>query len=78
MAIVDLLVIALLAVIVALVLQRRRSAAAPDQPILDSEARRLADEVTELRARIHILERAITDDHGSTDLTQEIERLRDR
>ena len=47
-------------------------------PAASPDAARLADEVRELRARIHVLERAITDNHGSADLTQEIERLRDR
>ena len=72
----DLLVVALLAVIVVLVVQNRRSARTGAAP--ESEAARLAREVHELRARIQVLERVITDNHGSADLNDEIERLRDR
>ena len=36
------------------------------------------DEVRQLRERIQVLERVITDNHGSNRLDDEIERLRDR
>ena len=35
-------------------------------------------EIDELKQRIQVLERVITDNHGSNQLDQEIERLRDR
>jgi predicted nucleic acid-binding Zn-ribbon protein len=42
------------------------------------EARRLNDEVRQLKDRIAVLERVVTDNHGSIGLDREIERLRDR
>ena len=36
------------------------------------------DEVRQLKERIQVLERVITDNHGSKRLDDEIERLRDR
>ena len=36
------------------------------------------DEVRRLKERVQVLERVITDNHGSNALDQEIERLRDR
>ncbi len=36
------------------------------------------DEVRQLKERIQVLERVITDNHGSQNLDREIERLRDR
>ncbi len=44
----------------------------------DPEAARLRDEVQQMKARIQVLERVITDNHKSVDLDREIERLRDR
>ena len=38
----------------------------------------LRDEVKQLKERIHVLERVITDNRSSIDLDREIERLRDR
>ncbi len=43
-----------------------------------SEAARLRDEVKQMKERIQVLERVITDNHKSVDLDREIERLRDR
>lgn len=40
--------------------------------------RRGQAEIDELKQRIQVLERVITDNHGSNQLDQEIERLRDR
>ena len=37
----------------------------------------LRDEVQQLRQRIQVLERVITDNHGASDLDREIARLRD-
>lgn len=42
-----------------------------------AEARRLQDEVRTLKDRIQVLERVITDNHSSTSLDREIEKLRD-
>ncbi len=36
------------------------------------------DEIRQLKDRIAVLERVVTDNHGSIDLDREIERLRDR
>lgn len=44
----------------------------------DAESARLRDEVRQLKDRIQVLERVITDNHGSLGLDREIERLRDR
>jgi hypothetical protein len=44
----------------------------------DPEAARLRDEVQQMKERIQVLERVITDNHKSVDLDREIERLRDR
>ena len=79
MAIIDLIALELMVVVAVMVLGNRRGSKTADvaRPI-DPETFRLNEEVKELRARIHILERAITDNHGSTDLADEIDRLRDR
>jgi uncharacterized protein YlxW (UPF0749 family) len=42
------------------------------------EAARLRGEVQQLKDRIQVLERVITDSHSSVDLDRQIERLRDR
>lgn len=42
-----------------------------------AEARRLQDEVRTLKDRISVLERVITDNHSSSNLDREIEKLRD-
>ncbi len=39
---------------------------------------RLREEVSQMKQRIQVLERVITDNHKSVDLDREIERLRDR
>ena len=59
------------------VLQSRQQAhgARPDADIDHSISR---EEVRQLKERIQVLERVITDNHGSSDLDREIERLRDR
>ncbi|MET4896941.1 hypothetical protein RN629_07165 [Sphingomonadaceae bacterium jetA1] len=42
------------------------------------DAQTLRSEVQQLRERVQVLERVITDQHKSIDLDREIERLRDR
>ena len=43
-----------------------------------ADAMRAADEIRQLKDRIQVLERVITDNHGSVDLSRQIEELRDR
>ena len=79
MAILDIVLVALIALIAYFVLQGRKVRGdAEGAPRLDPETQHLRDEVLELRARIQVLERVITDNHGAADLTKEIDRLRDR
>jgi hypothetical protein len=55
-----------------------RHRARPDRPAPDVETSRAQDEVRQLKERIQVLERVITDNNGSRRLDDEIERLRDR
>ena len=55
---------------------RHRAEAAPKVPAEDT--RLLVEEVARLRDRVQVLERVVTDNHGSIDLESRIERLRDR
>ncbi len=50
----------------------------PQSPVDSIDALRLRDEVQQMKERIQVLERVITDTHKSVDLDREIERLRDR
>ena len=43
-----------------------------------ADTMRQADEVRQLKERIAVLERVITDNHGRADLERQIEQLRDR
>ncbi|WP_375421567.1 hypothetical protein [uncultured Sphingomonas sp.] len=75
----DLFLLALAIVVAVLVVQSRRARQVPTEPSLaELHTAMLRDEVQQLRERIQVLERVITDNHGSVDLTQEIDRLRDR
>ena len=47
-------------------------------PADDPELARSREEVRQLKERVQVLERVITDNHGSNQLDAEIERLRDR
>lgn len=49
-----------------------------DTGIDNADSVRLQGEVQQLKERIQVLERVITDNHSSVDLDREIERLRDR
>ena len=51
---------------------------APTKPADSIDTLRLRDEVQQMKERIQVLERVITDNHKSVDLDREIERLRDR
>jgi hypothetical protein len=46
--------------------------------VQSADMMRMADEVRQLKERIAVLERVVTDNHGSIGLDREIERLRDR
>ena len=73
------MVVAIIIVItIGRVLQTRFQARDAAQPAIDPDAHRLQDEVRQLKERIAVLERVITDNHSSSDLDREIERLRDR
>lgn len=50
----------------------------PRQPEPAPESVAAQDEIRQLKERIQVLERVITDNHGSSELGREIERLRDR
>ena len=49
-----------------------------ETPVDSVDTLRLRDEVRDMKERIQVLERVITDNHKSVDLDREIERLRDR
>jgi hypothetical protein len=55
---------------------RAQGSLAPRPDTIDTL--RLQDEVRALKERVQVLERVITDNHGSADLDRQIERLRDR
>ena len=57
---------------------RYRYGALADRSGGRGEMQLLREEVRQLRGRVQVLERVITDNHGSVDLVSEIERLRDR
>ena len=64
---------------VARVLQARYQAQAMMPPPADSgEAARAREEVRQLKERIQVLERVITDNHGGSELDRQIARLRDQ
>jgi hypothetical protein len=57
----------------------RRRFGPPGSVVADEgEGRRLREEVRTLKERVAVLERLITDDRGSRELSREIEALRSR
>ena len=54
---------------------RHRAAAVPT---VDPDTRLLVEEVARLRERVQVLERVVTDNHGSIDLDRRIEQLRNQ
>lgn len=48
------------------------------QTVQSADAMRTQEEMRQLKERVAVLERVITDNHGSLGLDREIERLRDR
>ncbi|WP_267396004.1 MULTISPECIES: hypothetical protein [unclassified Sphingomonas] len=66
-------------VTIAKLLRDRYHHQASTRPATDTiDTLRLQDEVRHLKERVQVLERVITDNHGSADLDRQIERLRDR
>lgn len=51
-------------------------AAAPH--LQSADTLRAQEEIRQLKARVQVLERVITDNHGSIDLQRQIDELRDR
>ncbi len=56
----------------------RAMAEQPQEPTLSDPRRPDNDEMRQLKERIAVLERVITDTHGRADLERQIEQLRDR
>lgn len=73
----ELFALLLVIVIVAGVVFARRMSH-PATAVRAAEADQLRDEVNALRERVQVLERVVTDTHGSADLDRRIEQLRDR
>lgn len=76
--IVVMIVLIVLIVTIGKVLSRRYAAFGEQQPVQSADAMRAAEEVRLLKERVAVLERVVTDNHGSLGLDREIERLRDR
>jgi len=77
----EMVVAIIIVVTIGRVLQSRyryHGSAKPADPAESQENRQLRQEVQALRDRVQVLERVITDNHSSSDLDREIERLRDR
>lgn len=77
----EMVVAIIIVVTIGRVLQSRyryRGAPKPADPGDSQENRQLRQEVQALRDRVQVLERVITDNHSSSDLDREIERLRDK
>ena len=74
-------VLIVLIVIVGRVLQSRYRAhgrIADTTPVESPDMIRAREEMRAMKERIAVLERVITDNHGSLDLDRQIEQLRDR
>lgn len=57
-------------------LQHRTPDATPH--VQSGDAARSQDEIRQLKERVKVLERVITENHGSADLSRQIDDLRDR
>lgn len=79
-AIAPMVVMIVLIVTIGKVLTRRYQALGHREAssVQSADTMRMADEVRQLKERIAVLERVVTDNHGSIGLDREIERLRDR
>ncbi len=73
-------VLIVLIVAVAKVMSRRYQSLGQqqDRTVQSANAIRAQDEIRQLKDRVAVLERVVTDNHGSLGLDREIERLRDR
>ncbi|GAA3712828.1 hypothetical protein GCM10022268_22050 [Sphingomonas cynarae] len=73
-------VLIVLIVAVAKVMSRRYQSLGQqqDRTVQSADAIRAQDEIRQLKDRVAVLERVVTDNHGSLGLDREIERLRDR
>lgn len=76
----EMVVLIVAIVMAASVLKGRRARFGPpgSKTADDGEALRLREEVRTLKERVAVLERLITDERGSRDLSREIEALRSR
>ena len=77
MTLVEAIILIVLIGAVARVLQARYQAHGGGAPRDDAAVAHARDEVRQLKERIQVLERVITDNHGREDLDRQIERLRD-
>ncbi|MBD8545698.1 hypothetical protein IFT82_02940 [Sphingomonas sp. CFBP 8760] len=73
-------VLIVLIVAIAKVMSRRYQSLGQqqDRTVQSADAIRAQDEIRQLKDRVAVLERVVTDNHGSLGLDREIERLRDR
>jgi len=73
-------VLIVLIVAIAKVMSRRYQSLGQQQDptVQSADAIRAQDEIRQLKDRVAVLERVVTDNHGSLGLDREIERLRDR
>lgn len=58
--------------------EKYRAMARMENQALPADAIASREEIRQLKERIAVLERVITDNHGSADLSRQIEELRDR
>lgn len=73
------MVVAIVAIVmIAGVLKARYDRQDHADPTEDAEARHARDEVRQLKERIAVLERVITDTNSASNLDREIDKLRDR
>ena len=76
------MVIAIVAIVmVARIIMHRQKMWAQQQPtqaVDSADTIRLREDVKQLRERVQVLERVITDNRSGMDLDREIERLRDK
>lgn len=73
------MVVAIVAIVmIAGVLKARYDRQDRADPAEDADARRARDEVRQLKERIAVLERVITDTNSASNLDREIDKLRER
>ena len=73
------MVVAIVAIVmIAGVLKARYDHQNRADPAEDADARRARDEVRQLKERIAVLERVITDTNSASNLDREIDKLRER